>query len=71
MVLIESGSLEEDLKLGRYFFFLEMMIYERLIVIEYLLFGNCYSVYCKLDLINLSFFKDEGVLCYLGRNIIF
>lgn len=70
MVLTESGSSEEDLKLGRHLFPLEMMTYERPTAIEYLPSGNCHSAHCKSDLINLSPFKDEGVLCYLGRNTI-
>lgn len=53
-----SSSLEEDLKLGRHPFPVEMMIaYEGPIVIEYLPSGNCHSAHCKSDLINPSPFK--------------
>ena len=65
------SSLEEDLKLGRHLFPLEMMItYEGPTAIEYLPSGNCHSTHCKSDLIDPSPFKGEGVLCYLRRNTI-
>lgn len=64
------SSSEEDLKLRRHLFPLETITYEGPTAIEYLPSGNCHSTHCKSDLINPSPFKGEGVLYYLGRNII-
>lgn len=65
-----NSSLEEDLKLGRPLFPLEMITYEGLGVIEYLPSGHCLGSHCKSDLRNSSPFKGEVVVCYLGRSTI-